>query len=399
MASGNPGLNFQALSGQSLGYRDVTAAGTGQSTATALASYSALYYNVASADGTKGVSLPGGSTVNLKGKFIVVHNPSTASGACPVYPASGGVINGLAANAAFSVAVGATVFFFGRTGNNWDTVAAGGGSGSGSFSSAITITDPVTPSLTTQAGSTNTGFVLINGKTSGSLKITTADATAQAVTETVAAQTVGASTLTIPDQAGVSSNFVFDTLAQTLTNKTLNSPTISSLKSAFSTATVSAGYAADTYLAGSSIGVPTGGFVAGATYNSIFDMVKTAAGSAALVVTLRIGTAASTADAAICTFTFGAGTAAADSGTFMVEAHFRTVGSGTSAVVVGLIECSHALATTGLISTGASGFGQLVVVSSGFNSTIASTFIGLSVNGGASFSGTNTLVETTLRSY
>src|SRR6266849_3916183 len=51
---------------------------------------------------------------------------------------------------------------------------------------------------------------------------------------------------------------------------TINSPTISTLKSAFSTSTVSAGYAADTYVAGSCITVPAGGFVAGARYSCVF---------------------------------------------------------------------------------------------------------------------------------
>lgn len=95
------------------------------------------------------------------------------------------------------------------------TVSTTGGTTSG----AITVT-AATPSITTSAGQTNTGFLQINGKTSGATKITTADATAQTVTISTAAQTSGASTLTIPDQAGVSRNFVFDSLTQSLSNKT-----------------------------------------------------------------------------------------------------------------------------------------------------------------------------------
>jgi hypothetical protein len=100
------------------------------------------------------------------------------------------------------------------------------GAGATSVVGSITSADATTPSLATASGKVNTGNVTVAGKTSGSLKITTADATAQAVTVAAAAQTSGASTLTIPDQAGVSSNFVFDTLAQTLTNKTLTSPVV-----------------------------------------------------------------------------------------------------------------------------------------------------------------------------
>src|SRR5207253_878027 len=125
----------------------------------------------------------------------------------------------------------------------------------------------------------------------------------------------------------------------------------------------------------------------------VFDMVKTAAGTATLAIALRLGNAGSTADTALVTSTFAAGTAAADTGTFEVYAHFRTVGAGTAAVMVCTAYCSHALAATGLISTGASGIGQITTVSSGFDSTTANGILGISVNGGASFSGTCTLVE------
>lgn len=207
------------------------------------------------------------------------------------------------------------------------------------------------------------------------------------------------------NQAGTVRKVVSENGTQTLTNKTLTSPVISgtpninTVKSAFSLVQVAGGYAADTYLAGSGIAMPAGGFVAGARYSCIFDMVKTAAGTAQFTVTLRIGVAGATTDASILSFAFAAGTAAIDTGMFEVFAHFRTVGATTTAVVVGTAFCSHALAATGLISTGASGIGQLTVVSSGFDSTVAGTTIGLSVNGGTSFSGTNTIVESELHSF
>lgn len=160
-----------------------------------------------------------------------------------------------------------------------------------------------------------------------------------------------------------------------------------------SVSTVSAGYAADTYLAGSSIAMPAGGPIIGTRYACGFDMVKTAAGVATFIINVRFGTAGTTADAAILTFTFTAGTGVVDTGTFEVLLHFRTVGAGTSAVVVGKAECRHALAATGLITLGASGQGQITTVSSGFNSTPAGSILGISVNGGASFSGTNTIVQ------
>jgi len=77
----------------------------------------------------------------------------------------------------------------------------------------VTLSDPTTPSLTTAASKTNTGYLQINGKTSGATKFTTADATAQTVTHTTAAQTSGAATVTIPDMAGVSATFSFNSTA------------------------------------------------------------------------------------------------------------------------------------------------------------------------------------------
>jgi len=65
-----------------------------------------------------------------------------------------------------------------------------------------------------------TGSVVINGATSGSLTITGADAMAQAITITGAAQTSGATTLTVPDMAGTNDTFLFAAKAATLTNKT-----------------------------------------------------------------------------------------------------------------------------------------------------------------------------------
>jgi hypothetical protein len=78
--------------------------------------------------------------------------------------------------------------------------------GANTLSGAVSIADATTPSLTTATGKTNTGFVTVLGKTSGGLKVTAADATAQTVTVTTAAQTVGAATITIKDQASVASN-------------------------------------------------------------------------------------------------------------------------------------------------------------------------------------------------
>ena len=166
---------------------------------------------------------------------------------------------------------------------------------------------------------------------------------------------------------------------------------------AFSTGTVSAGYATNTYMQGSGIIVPSSGFVPGSMYHCVFDMVKTAAGTATPIVTVVIGTLGTTGDAARLTFTFGVGTAVADTAIVEIWAHFRTVGSGSAAVLVGVCTITHALAATGITTTGASGAGQIAVVSAGFDSTPANQKIGVCFNGGSLFAGTCTLVQARVR--
>lgn len=164
-----------------------------------------------------------------------------------------------------------------------------------------------------------------------------------------------------------------------------------------SAAGASGAFASDTYLTGSSIQVPLAGdWTVGEAYHCVFDMTKTGAGTAAFTITVRMGTAGTVADASVLSLAFAAGTANADTGMFDVYVMFQSVGSGTSAVVNGIAQCAHHLAATGLVSTGASGMGIILATSAGFNST-TQTFIGLSINGGASFSGTNTIVKTELR--
>ena len=196
------------------------------------------------------------------------------------------------------------------------------------------------------------------------------------------ATAVNAADLLYIDQSNTSKSATFTVLQQSLGAGYRNS----------SVSTVSAAYAADTYLAGSAVTVPAGAWKVGSFYVCSFDMVKTGAGTAAFTITVRMGTLGTTGDAAIATIAFAVGTGVVDSGWFTVFGAFRTVGSGTSAVLATEATCAHALAATGLITTGASGFGQISAISAGFNST-TQTIIGCSVNGGASFSGTNTIVQ------
>lgn len=151
------------------------------------------------------------------------------------------------------------------------------------------------------------------------------------------------------------------------------------------------GFASDTYLAGSGILVPPGLVRAGTMYHLVFDMVKTGAGVAAATINIRFGTAGTTGDTSRLLFTFTAGSAAIDTGVFEVWAHFRNVGA--SAVLAGVAQVRHQLAATGLTTGGTGGSFTVPVVSSAFDSTVPNSIIGASFNGGASFSGTNVLVQ------
>jgi hypothetical protein len=97
--------------------------------------------------------------------------------------------------------------------------------------------------------------------------------------------------------------------------------------------------------------------------------------------------------------TFGAGTAVVDSGIFDVHVTFRSVGSGTSAVVNVTTNFYHtAASSTGLFSTPAVGAGAMTFLnatSGGFASNTP-TKIGISINGGTSFAGTVKSVNTSL---
>lgn len=154
-----------------------------------------------------------------------------------------------------------------------------------------------------------------------------------------------------------------------------------------------AGFATDTYLTGSSISIPNSSLKIGTRYRLIFDVSKTAAGTATPIITIRIGTAGTTADTARLTFTFLAQTAVADIGTFEFWVTFRTVGSGTSAVIQGTGQVRHRLQITGLqnlVST------TLQVTSAGFDSTVSNLIIGASVNAGASAAWTVQMVQAEL---
>ena len=179
---------------------------------------------------------------------------------------------------------------------------------------------------------------------------------------------------------------------QMLTSTVTGTNWVNPTKYNASVASQSATFAADTYLTNSNISIPSGGLKAGTVYSCKFNVTKTAAGVATPIISVRIGTAGTTADTARNTLTFAAQTAVADDGQFTVNVTFRSVGSGTSAVTQAYGTVAHRLSITGL-STDVTG--MKTSTSAGFDSTVANSIIGLSVNGGASASWTvtNTICE------
>lgn len=160
-----------------------------------------------------------------------------------------------------------------------------------------------------------------------------------------------------------------------------------------STAQQGAGFATDTYLAGSAITIPQGKVKAGTMYRCKFDVTKTALGIVAPQIQIRIGTAASTADTQRLFFAMATQTAAADEGTFEITGVFRA--AGATASMQGITTLRHRLTTTGLNSTGAY---SRVLASSGatFDVTGAGQKIGVSVNAGTSAAWTVQVVEAEL---
>lgn len=136
--------------------------------------------------------------------------------------------------------------------------------------------------------------------------------------------------------------------------------------------------AADTYLPGSSIAIPQGKIKATTIYRCRFNASKTAAGVAAAVLNIRVGTAGTTADTARVSPAFQIQTAAADDGYVDLECVFRTAGATATISATGML--NHRGGGTGLV---ASSLGFAIAVGSSFDVTTSGLIIGVSLNPGA----------------
>lgn len=154
----------------------------------------------------------------------------------------------------------------------------------------------------------------------------------------------------------------------------------------FNTADVVAN-AADTYLSGSALAVPAHLLQAGTIMKWRLAVTKTAAGVAAPIWNVRIGTLGTVADAARLVFMGPIQTAAVDAGIVEITALLRN--TGAAGVLAGILTLGHNLALTGLATLGQP---TLQVTSAGFDTTAAGLIIGLSCNPGAAGVWTHQLV-------
>lgn len=147
------------------------------------------------------------------------------------------------------------------------------------------------------------------------------------------------------------------------------------------TGTVSPG-AANAYITGSSLALGASVIQAGTTWEWVFGITKSTAGTGTPVWTIVFGTAGTTADTARVTFTAStAQTAAADRASVYINAVCRT--AGASGVVAGIYTFTHnTVGATGFSTPASSQTEILSTVSSSFDTTTANMIVGVCVNAG-----------------
>jgi hypothetical protein len=156
--------------------------------------------------------------------------------------------------------------------------------------------------------------------------------------------------------------------------------------------------AADTYLTDSDLLIPSFGVQAKTRFVWNVSASKTAAGIAAPIYSIRIGSARTTSDTARLQLTGPAQTAIADIGTLTVMITIRNVGA--AGVIQGTAFWAHR-GTAANTTTSGTGFandttGHVEGTSAGFdNSALGGNYIGLSVNSGTSGVWTVTQVHAT----
>lgn len=180
----------------------------------------------------------------------------------------------------------------------------------------------------------------------------------------------------------------FDSVSKLLTMKNDTGVTLSQggiITNASIAAT--AALSADTYLVGSALAIPGHLMQAKTMFHWTFVFSKGAAGTASTPWNIRVGTGGVVGDASRVVFTQPADTAAADTACVDIYAIIRSIGSGTAGIMAGGFSLRHNTPGTDLAAgAGISGLSSTPVIqatSTGFDTTIAGTIVGVSVNPGA----------------
>lgn len=150
-----------------------------------------------------------------------------------------------------------------------------------------------------------------------------------------------------------------------------------SLKNNQSVAAQAIAAATRSYIAGTNLQFAAGELQVGSRFRWVFDVTKTAAGTAASTIDICLGTLGTTGDTARVSFAKPAGTAVIDNGRFVIEGTVRAVGA--SCVIAGHMEMTHNLNATGLATIPAV---NVTTISSAFSSATA-TNIGVCITTGA----------------
>lgn len=146
-------------------------------------------------------------------------------------------------------------------------------------------------------------------------------------------------------------------------------------------ATTRATLPAITVVGGTSIQLQTNSLRVGSRIRFHVSTEKTAAGAAAWILAVKFGTANTTADTAIASWTSGTNTALVDAAhNIIVDILITAIGSGTSATCSGQVMYGHNLSAI----TGLGSLGPAPTATTAFNSTLANPFLHVDITPGAS---------------
>lgn len=133
-------------------------------------------------------------------------------------------------------------------------------------------------------------------------------------------------------------------------------------------------------ITGTSIALVTSALKVGSRFAWDVGLIKTAAGTATWNLLLKFGTANTTADAAIATWTSGTNTAAVDQGRYIIEMEVLTLGASATAKCI----CISTNSLTNVTGLGRIGF--IPTPTATFNSAATSPYLHIDITPGASAS-------------